>query len=95
MKLLTNAIHIDRQVNQIRNERFHNNLRIGNRPSPPPRLQELKAQHDQLLAQKAELEAILSQRRIELASPEVVRQYVDDLHQFIDTSELTERRVVY
>lgn len=57
-----------------------------------PRLQELKAQHDRLLARKAELEVILSQRKIELASPEVVRQYVDDLHQFIDSSELTERR---
>ena len=57
-----------------------------------PRLQELKAQHDRLLARKAELEVILSQRKIELASPEVVRQYVDDLHHFIESSELTERR---
>jgi len=57
-----------------------------------PRLQELKAQHDRLLARKAELELILSQRKIELASPEVVRKYVDDLHQFINSSELTERR---
>ena len=29
---------------------------------------------------------------IDLASPKVVRQYVDDLRQFIDNSELTERR---
>ena len=27
-----------------------------------------------------------------MANPEVVRQYVDDLHQYIDSSELTERR---
>ena len=57
-----------------------------------PRLQELKVQHDRLLARKAELEMILSQRKIELASPEVVRKYVEDLRQFIDSSELTERR---
>jgi site-specific DNA recombinase len=57
-----------------------------------PRLQELKAQHDRLWARKAKLEMILSQRKIELASPEVVRKYVEDLHQFIDSSELTERR---
>jgi len=34
----------------------------------------------------------MAQRKIELASPEVVRKYVEDLHQFIDSSELTERR---
>lgn len=57
-----------------------------------PRLQELRAQHDRLLARKAELEMILSQRKIELASPEVVRKYVEDLRQFIDSSDLPERR---
>jgi predicted RNase H-like nuclease (RuvC/YqgF family) len=57
-----------------------------------PRLQELRAQHDRLLARKAELETLLSQRKIELASPEVVRKYVEDLRQFIDGSDLTERR---
>ena len=35
----------------------------------------------------------MSQRKIELASPEVVRKYVEDLRQFIDSSDLTERRV--
>lgn len=29
---------------------------------------------------------------MELASPEVVRQYVEDLRQFLDSRELTERR---
>jgi site-specific DNA recombinase len=57
-----------------------------------PRLQELRAQHDRLLAIKAELEAVVSQRKIELASPEVIRRYVEDLRQFIVSSELTERR---
>jgi site-specific DNA recombinase len=57
-----------------------------------PRLQELRAQHDRLLARKAELEVLMSQRKIELASPEVVRKYVEDLRQFIDSSDLSERR---
>ena len=57
-----------------------------------PRLPELRAQHDRLLVRKAELEKILSQRQIELASPEIVRKYVEDLRQFIDSSDLPERR---
>src|SRR3972149_4183802 len=43
-----------------------------------PRLHELKAQHDRLLARKADLEGILFQRKIELASPEVGRKNVED-----------------
>jgi site-specific DNA recombinase len=57
-----------------------------------PRLQQLKQQHDRLLARKAELEILLSQRKIELVGPELTRQYVEDLRQFIDSTELTERR---
>ena len=57
-----------------------------------PRLQELKQQHDRLLARKAELEILLSQRKIELAGPELTRQYVEDLRQFIDSTDLLERR---
>ena len=45
-----------------------------------------------MLARKSELEALMSQRKIELASPEVVRKYVEDLRQFIDSSDLAERR---
>ena len=57
-----------------------------------PRLLELKAQHDRLLARKVELELLLSQRRIVLASPEVVRQYAGDLRQFLDSSPLLEKK---
>jgi len=57
-----------------------------------PRIKERKTQHDKLLARKAELEMVLSQRKIELASPEVVRKYVQDLRQFLDSSDLPERR---
>ena len=52
----------------------------------------MKAQHDRLLSRKAELELLLSQRRIELASPEVVRQYAEDLRQFLESSPLPEKK---
>ena len=35
-------------------------------------------QHDRLLARKAELDVLISQWKIELASAEVVRKYVND-----------------
>jgi site-specific DNA recombinase len=57
-----------------------------------PRLQDLKAQHDKLLARKAELEGAISQKKIELANPETVKRYVKDLQQFIDSNELMERK---
>ncbi len=57
-----------------------------------PRLQELRVQHDRLLTRKSELDGLMSQHKIELVSPEVVRKYVEDLHQFIDTSDLLERK---
>ena len=57
-----------------------------------PRLHERRTQHDKLLARKAELEMLLSQRKIELASPKIVGKYVQDLRQFLDSSDLPERR---
>jgi site-specific DNA recombinase len=57
-----------------------------------PRLLELKEQHDKLLTRKAELEAILSERKMELVSPGLVKSYVEDLHQLLDNSDLSERR---
>ena len=53
---------------------------------------ELKEQHDKLLARKAELELLTSQRKIELADTKVVREYVEDLHRFLDSSDLSERK---
>ena len=57
-----------------------------------PRLQELREQHERLLARKSEVEILMSQRKIELASPEVIRKYVEDLRQFMDSSDLAEQR---
>ena len=56
------------------------------------RLVELKGQHDRLLARKGELELLTSQRKIELADTKIVREYVEDLHRFLDGNDLTERK---
>jgi site-specific DNA recombinase len=45
-----------------------------------------------LLSRKSELESLTPQRKVELASPDLVSKYVEDLRQFIDSSELTERK---
>ena len=58
-----------------------------------PRLQELKKQHEKLLARKTELELLTSQRKIELADPKIVREYVADISRFLDSNELIESRV--
>lgn len=57
-----------------------------------PRLVELKTQHDKLLARQAELELLISKRKIELAEPEIVKEYVEELRRFLDGSDLLERR---
>jgi site-specific DNA recombinase len=41
---------------------------------------------------KVELETLLTDRRVELASPEIVRSYVADLRDLLTRSELAERR---
>jgi hypothetical protein len=46
-----------------------------------------------LLARKAELEMALTQRKVELAEPKMASVYVRVLRQFLDTSDLPERRV--
>jgi len=38
------------------------------------------------------LESFLSDRRVELAGPEMVKSYVDDLHNLLNRSSLTERK---
>ena len=47
---------------------------------------------EKLQAQRVQIENQLSDRRVELASPEVVRGYVKDLRRVLEESELTEKR---
>ena len=57
-----------------------------------PRIKELRTRQEKLLARKVQLEVLLSDRRVELASPAVVRSYVADLRNLLTRSELAERR---
>ena len=57
-----------------------------------PRIQQLRYRQEQLQSRKWELETLLSDRRVELASLETVTHYVDDLRNLLDKSSLTERR---
>jgi hypothetical protein len=57
-----------------------------------PRIQQLRHRQQQLQARKWELEALLSNRRVELANLETVPRYVADLRNLLNESSLTERK---
>jgi len=44
------------------------------------------------MARNVELETLLSDRRVELVTPDIVRSYVADLRNLLTRSELAERR---
>jgi len=57
-----------------------------------PRIKELRTRQEKLLATKVQLETSLSDRRVELASPDIVRRYAADLRNLLTRSELAERK---
>ncbi len=57
-----------------------------------PRIQQLKNRQGQIQSRKWELEALLSDRRVELADVETVARCVDDLRSLLEESSLTERK---
>ena len=57
-----------------------------------PRIRELRDRQEKTLTRQAELEALLSDRKIELADIRIVKNYVEDLRQLLDESTLCERR---
>jgi site-specific DNA recombinase len=57
-----------------------------------PRIQQLRHRQEQLQSRKWELEALLSDRRVELADFEMVTKCVDDLRSLLEESTLVERR---
>ena len=57
-----------------------------------PRIHELRHRQEQLEAAKEELEEKLTSRKMELASPEVVTRYVEDLSDLLSQSPLMERK---
>ncbi len=57
-----------------------------------PRIQQLRLKQELLETRKRELEASLSDRRVELTDMEAVTRCVEDLRDLLEESELTERK---
>jgi hypothetical protein len=57
-----------------------------------PRIQQLRCRQEQLQSRKWELETLLSDRRVELASMKTVTRYVNDLRSLLEERCLTERK---
>ena len=57
-----------------------------------PRIQQLRHRQEQFQSRKCELEALLSDRRVELADMETVTRCVADLRSLLEESSLTERK---
>ena len=57
-----------------------------------PRIQQLRRRIEQLHSRRWELEALLSDRRVELADLEMVTRCVDDLRGLLEEGTLTERK---
>ncbi len=75
-------------------ERLYEAVETGKIPLSDlaPRIHELKEKHAKLLERKASLESLVAQRRLELASPEIVGGFIRDMRKVLETSELTEKR---
>ena len=57
-----------------------------------PGIQQLRCRQEQLQSRRWELEALLSDRQVELADLEAVTRCVDDLRSLLEESSLTERK---
>jgi len=89
------ALHEEVVDANRRLERLYDSLETGKveLADLAPRIKELRGRQERLLARKVELEVLLSDRRVELASPDIVRSHVADLHNLLAGSELVERKV--
>jgi DNA invertase Pin-like site-specific DNA recombinase len=57
-----------------------------------PRIHDLKGRVDKLMARKLQLDGLLSDRRVELASPEIVTRFASELRKMLELSEFTEKK---
>ena len=75
-------------------ERLYNALETGSLQLADlaPRIQRLRQRQEQLNAARWELENLLSDRKVELADIETVKNYVEDLRNLLEDSPLTERK---
>jgi len=89
-----NAISDEMTSVNHRLERLYDAVETGSIPMADlaPRIRELRIRHEKLHERKIQVEQRLSDRHIELASPEILSQYVDDLRKLLTVSELAERR---
>ena len=100
---MTNSIEYQNELNTIlqditdtnhRLERLYDAVETGKIPFADlaPRIHDLKARHDKLQERKIQIEGQLSDRRVELASPDVVRRFAGDMRKVLELSEFTEKR---
>ena len=89
-----NVISDEIAVINSRLERLYDALETGKLglDDLAPRIQQLRHQQEKLQSRKWELEAFLSDRRVELADMEMVTRCVDDLRGLLEESTLTERK---
>lgn len=75
-------------------ERLYDAVETGKIPLADlaPRIRDLRLRNEKLQERKVQVENLLSDRRIELASPEIVSRYVSDMRRVLEESELTEKR---
>ena len=75
-------------------ERLYDAIETGNikLDDLAPRIHELRDQQEKLQARRAQIDNFLSDRRVELASPEIVSLYINDLRNLLNNSSLSERK---
>jgi hypothetical protein len=84
----------DLQDTNHRLERLYDAIETGNVSTADlaPRIHELKLRVDKLLERKLQLDGLLADRRVELASPEVVKRFTNEMRKVLELSEFTEKK---
>ena len=75
-------------------ERLYNAIETGNVDLSDlgPRIRELRSRQEKLMARRAEIQVLSSDRQVQLANPEIVATYVDDMYTLLNESSIAERR---
>jgi site-specific DNA recombinase len=91
--------NLERIINEMKDtdhrlERLYDALETGliKLSDLAPRIQQLKSLKDELQAKRWDLELQISQRRVELADPDVVASYVAELRDLLNEGSLAERK---
>ena len=84
----------DLQDTNHRLERLYDAIETGNVSIADlaPRVRDLRLRNDKLLERKLQLEGLLTDRRVELASPEVVKRFTTEMRKVLELSEFTEKK---